>query len=251
MAISNFLNSGGTANSAGATLVHTIPVGGDVTAGATIIVWISDRGTSTPGGSITDSKSNSYTAISGSGFTGFTGYGRMWKAENVTALTNAGGDTITFTKPVSGSACAIAVGFATGVAVSPLDTAVTATSTGNSATPSVTAAGAASGTGELFIGGLATRGSAGAFTQDSANGAWATPFVQQASGTGNTDARANGGFLLPAGTPTQIYAPTIAASTGWAMVLIALKPAAANGGPLVHGGELTHSALLRGGRLAA
>lgn len=205
------------ANTSTTTLVGTVPAGG-VPAGALIVIGVCER-TSTIGGSFSDTAGNTYTSIASrfNNNSSAFGFGNIFYANNVAALSS--GDSITYSKQGNGNATFSAC-YVTGIDQSnPLDIAVTASAGGQSTSPSVTS-GAASVTGELFLGFVSTQGSAGAYTQDSA---FASPPNQGSSGTGTGNARINGGNMVNALAAAVTFAPSIANSAGWAAFIVAFK----------------------------
>lgn len=216
-------NNGGT----GATLVSTVPAAG-TPAGATIVVVVCERANAAPGGTITDTAGNTYTAVASASIdnTQANGFGRVFYAINTAALVS--GNVITYTRAISGSPCAMECMQLTGVdAAVSIDAAATATTTGNSATPSVTSGIPGSGN-DIFIGFVCGQGSLGAFTQDSTNGAWATPPVASSSGTADGSAKLNGGSLVASGLAAKTYAPTFAVAKAWMAGIVAFKSAGAS-----------------------
>lgn len=215
---------------AGATVAATVPVGG-VPAGAVICVVVCDRSISSPAGSVTDTAGNTYAAVDGQTLDTDTskGFLRIFYAFNVSALVS--GNTITYTKAVSGSAASISCLQITGVdTVAPLDTGATAKARGNSATPSVTS-GTPHGEADAIIGAIGIQGSSGTFTQDATNGAYATPPDASVTGTTNSDARVNGGSLVHTAATAKIYAPTYSVAKNWAAMIVAFKRPRAPGAP--------------------
>jgi hypothetical protein len=215
---------GQSANTSGTTLTLgsiTVPVN------SLIVVCITDKSATAPGGSLSDGGSNTYAAAASQTINNSSanGFGRIWYAFNSVALSGA---TFTYTKTGSNPA-GLSAFYATGIktSVDPLDSAATATGFGSSNAPTVTS-GVPTSRGDLFLGMIARTGTAGAFTQDSGN-AWATPPVQAVSGTGGTvDARVNGGTFINTGLGTLTYAPTYAGTVvGWADLIVAFKVAVA------------------------
>jgi hypothetical protein len=198
----------GTNNSAG---VSTVTLAGvTVPAGSLIIVEVIDA-SSTIGGSVSDGV-NTYTASGGVFLNNVStnGFMRTWFAPN--ASLSAG--TITYTLQATTAASISAIYSSNIITSSPLDSAVTATAFGSSTTPTVTS-GTPASTGELFVAGIGEGGST--FTQDSGHG-WTSP--------PNVDSNNNvaGGKQVNAGTGTKIFAPTLGASTTWAVNVLGFKP---------------------------
>jgi hypothetical protein len=225
MAIS-VTNIGQNNTTIGTTVSVTVPVGG-VPAGALICVAVCDRTNSVPAGSVSDSAGNTYSAIVGANLNGATasGYGRIFYAWNVAALVS--GNTITFTKASSNNG-GLSAFYATGIdaAADPKDTAVTASSTSNSTTPSITS-GTASVAGELFVAATPRAGAIGgpdSFTQDTGHG-WAAPF-NDVGGNGGADSRVSGGNQVNSGTGAITYAPTYGTAHSQCALICAFKPLA-------------------------
>src|SRR6266702_348024 len=206
----DLVSLGTNSNTTGATLAITIGAAG-VPAGSLIIVCVADASISVPAGSMTDSVPNTYTSAVSADNNNVTtnGAGEIWYAFNISALVNT--NTITYTKAVTGSGCAMAAFYANGMQISadPHDTAVKASATGSSTTPSVTS-GTPAISGELIIAMVSStaRGN-DTFTQDSTNGAYVTPPVRVAASATSAIACAAGGTLINAGSAAKTYAPTL------------------------------------------
>lgn len=214
----------GVANAAAPPVSVTVPAGG-VPAGALIVVVVCNRTNSAPAGSVTDTAGNTYTAAAGANLNGAAanGYGRIFYAYNVAALVS--GNSITFNNTGSTGRTAMSAFYATGIATAsdPLVSSATATSTGNSAAPTVTS-GVPTAANCLFVGGIAVRTVAATFVQDSTNGAWATPPNTAVNGSSTTGARVFGGSLVVADSSAHTYAPTWTGSDLWAEMIVAFKP---------------------------
>lgn len=212
----------GTNTSTTSTCSITVPVGG-VPSGALICVLVTDRatGTNITGAAFSDTSSNTYNIAGQIQVAGTNGITAISYVKNCSALVS--GNSITYTGSTSN--IALSAFYATGIDISnPLDTAVTATNAGTSAAPSVTS-GTSSGSGELFVGGIASHGTAGTITQDTTNG-WAVPFTNVSSGGTAPDREVGGGNQVVPSTTSKTYAPTLAASTDWAIIVVAFKPLA-------------------------
>lgn len=212
-------NIGTNSNSAGATVAITVPVGG-VPSGA-LICFAVDENSGAAGGSVADTSGNTYNLVSTVGLNNdiaSNGFGRFYYVQNATALSS--GNSITWTKQVSGNQASVSAFYATGVATaSALDASVTATAFGSSTTPTVTS-GTPGQAGELFVGALWSK-AGGTFTQDSGN-SWAIPFNQ---GGATAATQVNGGNQVNAGSGTKTFAPTLSSSVPWSTGVWGFKPA--------------------------
>ena len=223
-------NIGTNLNNSGATLTIT---GVTVPAGALIFVGICEyaSGDNTTGGTVADGvNAGNYaagTALANGdnpSYIQYRGFGRYHYIANSSALSSA---TITYTKNTSGSAAVMSAFYVTGIAaVSPLDTAVSASNNDSTSTnPLFTlTSGTPSVSGELFVALVTTDGGSW-FAQDTAN-SWATPPVlvyNTLNGTGQVA----GGTQINAGTGTKAFAPgnTSGASRNWAAWVLGFKPA--------------------------
>lgn len=194
----------------------TVPVG------ASIVVCVTEGGNSGGlGGSVTDG-TNTYTAVVGANYNNDTtqGFSRIFVKDNAAAISNA---TITYTKKNNNANTCISAFYVTGTGG--IDTAVTASATGNSSTPSVTG-GAPTGANEAIVGWVG--GNFGlALTQDSTNGAYAAPPDLNEN---QNSAHSIGGNIIYTGTSARTYAPTTAAGAVWAALMVAFKvPSGASG----------------------
>lgn len=208
-------NIGIGSNLAGSTATRAIPAGG-VPAGALLICCIADASPSLLGGGSISDTINTYTAVTAVANNGsiLNGFGQLFYAENVTALTSA--NTITYTKAVTGNRATIDALYATGIVSSgSLDTAVTATTTGSSTTPSVTS-GTPALAGELFLA-FATVNVASAYTQDTGH-SWATPPTAS-----NAQISIGGGTQVNAGSSPITFAPTWGTTGAWAAFVYGFK----------------------------
>ncbi len=215
-------NIGTGSSVSGANFNIAVPAGG-VPAGATIVVFVSDRNGSIGSQAVADSKGNTYTRIT-SVIAGTSTLCSVYYAYNVSALSS--GDTITITKAATDRAAASAL-YVTGIASGdPLDSAATNTATVSNGQPSV-ASNTPGTANDLFLGAVSTPGASGTFTQDSTHGAWSTPPDGVSSGSGSSDRQIAGGHLTGSGTSTQTYAPTFSSTPTFASsIIIALKPSA-------------------------
>jgi hypothetical protein len=226
MAIGNI----GTGAGAG-TISTTVPSGG-VPGGATIYVAVLDLN-SDPAGTVADSASNTYSLVASLGLNNnisADGLLAVYIAENVSPLSS--GNTIVYTPEAfgnSGMTCLYATG------VSGLDTSVTATAYGTISAGSVTTSvisGVPSSSGDLFIGiaGLNSVNNYSSFTQDSTNGAYATPPTLISDIASMPPEVLGGGSVINAGSSALTYAPSFGFSASgtiwWAAILIGLLPVA-------------------------
>ena len=215
MAFGTVTTIGTNTNTSGGTLAVTVPVGG-VPSGALIIVCVSEHVASLSG-SVADTHNTPYSSITGLDVS--TQLGRLFYFPNATALVS--GDTITYTK-TGIVAAAMSAFYVTGaLASSPLDTAVTASASGNSTAPSVTS-GTPGVAGELMVAFVACA-LRSTYTQDTTNG-WATPPVQATTGTLITSTDVSGGNQVNAGTGTKVFAPTLGTIIAWDAFVVGFKP---------------------------
>lgn len=195
-----------------------------VPANVLIVVGTAELSTASSGGSCTDSNSDSYTSIVSAANNNVTtnGFGQVFYFSNNSATLSS----ITYTKQTSGSVAGLSALYATGVAVSPLDSVVTAHATGSSATPSVTS-GTPSVGGELFVGFISWRSGSATFTQDTTDGWSSTGGLAAFSATqGGSAANGAGGNQI-ASASTK-FAPTISQSSTWAAFVVGFMAAAAS-----------------------
>ena len=214
---------GQNTDSAGATVAITVGVGG-VPSGALIFACNHEQTNTASDGSIADTGSNTYTKISrlNPNASSNSGFGITWYVKNCAALVNT--NTITYTKQTSGNKTAFSAFYATGIdTTAPLDTAVTATATGSSATPTATS-GTPGVSGELFAAAIVAVGM-NTFSQDTGH-SWASPLDTASTGTTAGNASVVGGNQVNAGTGTIIYAPTWSGSRAWAEFIHGFKAAA-------------------------
>lgn len=213
---------------AGATLAVVVPAGG-APAGALIVVAVGEGSLATysTGGSMADAALNTYAQIANAALNaGGQGFGVMFYAKNIAALLAT--NTIVFTKQTLND-CAVASAFyATGIdTTGPLDTAVTATASGVSSTPSVTS-GTPAASGELFAACLIAQSNSQTYSQDTTH-SWAAPFDTNGyDGTnlGSSIVWAAGGNQINAGTGTKIFAPTMSNLARWGAIVAGFKAAA-------------------------
>ena len=204
---------GSNSNSSGATLTLTSVT---IPAGALIVV-IASEVTSGSAGICADNVNTPYSVAASGAMSGAAGFGTIFYFANAGAV-SAG--TITYTKQTSGRICSISAFYVTGIATStPLDTAVTATTAVNSATPTVTG-GVPTQSGNLTIGACAySNPSARTLTN---TGSFVTPF---ATNTGQPTASCGGGHLNVQGSLATTFTPTLAAACDNRTMIVAFKPA--------------------------
>lgn len=182
-----------------------VPVGG-VPAGALIYVG-GGAGSVLPSASGVTDGSNTYTKIT-SGGSGSTFIASYFSA-NATALTSGTNITITVTATSTATIKRITAFYATGIATSPLDSGVTATASGTSTAVSVTS-GAASVSGDLFVGLTVTAAAPVVFTQ--ATGWTSPPDINQ---SGTAPGAVAGGNQVNAGSGALTYNPQWSVQGAW------------------------------------
>jgi hypothetical protein len=181
-----------------------------VPAGSLIVVEVLDDSGTGVSGTISDGV-NTYTEIGSSNLNGVAVDGRLITFYAPNAHLSAG--TITYTLNVANNPAGMSAIYASNIlTVSPVDSAVTATSVGNSSTPSTTS-GTPAQSGELFVGGTS---SGFAVTQDTGHG-WAFPPNADPSNF------VAGGNQVNAGTGTKIFSPTYSSAGAWAQNIIGFK----------------------------
>jgi len=206
-------NVGTNANTSGATLAVTL--GSGVTGSSTTWIWVcvDEHTSSLTIGPIADSRSNTYHAFQNNTLT--NNNATLFYANVATSL--IAGDTITFTKAVSGDRAAMSV-----LVVSPgVDPGIAGNSAGGNATGTSSTPSAQIGVNAgpsppwYLIGCIGTGGNAGTFTQALSPAAWSVPFNEAKSGTTSSDARVDGGFLSITSPSFPNYAPTFSVSVPW------------------------------------
>jgi hypothetical protein len=225
--------AGGAAASGSTTLVLTVGSAGGypVLPGDTIIVC-GGGGNVAPTG-VTDSQGNTYTLVT-SIVSPNAGY--VFTATAGThGLRSDVPDTVTITYAGTGTAKTASVYACAGLLASPVDTAVTATAGGTSASPAVAAAGNPAAAGELVLTLIAAA--------QPAPPVWAPNWLQL--GTQKNAAGTNCWTLAcytpatPAARPPYgpVFAPaasgTLGSSVTWVAVMTALKPATVAQGGMV------------------
>lgn len=203
------------------SLAVSVPAGG-VPAAALILAAI-ELSTSANFTSVTDSAGNLYATLSIT----MSGGQAVVLAYAQNALALSSGNSITLNLAASTGGAAMTAFYASGVATAAaLDASGTAT--GNSVSPAATTSTAVSQAGDLVVGIVGTTGPmADGFTQDSSNGAYATPPVRiGTTGGGANSTIAGGTFVQAAGSGSQSYAPTLGTSRIWGAIVAAFKAAA-------------------------
>lgn len=221
------VNIGTNTSTVGGTIAVTVPAI-TVPKNAIVAVLVTEKSTSGSLGTLADTQSNTYNVISGAsaalGGANANGQGILFLSRIVTPLVN--GNTITYTKNLSGAAAAISafyinnVGFnnalSATVDVSAVATGTTGTITVTSPTPH--SAGDIA-IGCLFDSGTTTAGGNATFTQ--ASGFNTPPNEANTGGSGN--ARVNGGFEFSPTGGTVTYAPTLSSTAQqWALGIVLL-----------------------------
>ncbi len=203
-------NIGTNANLSGTTVAIS---NANAKAGSLIVVACAETNTTGVIGTLADSAGHTYTAVSTIHPNGSNANGSVsiFYCPNCLALS---GGTITYTRNTSGDKASISAFYWTGAAtVSPLDTAVTASASGTSATPSVTS-GTPTQTNELFVGLCVDNNTVG-FTQAAG---WTTPF-NSAGGI----IIINGAHRTNSALATLTYAPTFPVSVTWCLQVVGFK----------------------------
>ncbi len=238
-------NIGTNSTTSATSLAVTVGAGG-VPAGSLIVVCaeIFKLGSSPNINTVVDTATNSYNAGRISGHpnnVGTNGEGSISYAFNCLALANT--NTITASSTATASQIAVSAFYATGIQTSsdPINAFPSTVAAGSSATPSVQLAGVPLVAGSLVIGAVGTNGpNTDTFTQDSTNGAWATPPIRVGTAV---DATIAGGFLVTSAQVT--YAPTLGTSRPWTDMTIVFKPAPSVGGQITASMIVTCEDLLR------
>ena len=215
-------------NTPGTAEAQTITVGTGTTAGDAIIVLTGCSNTSVTISSVTDSKSNTYTAAISAVVT--EEFGQVWISPDSTALTTS--DTITVNySSTSGEKLAVAVG-ASGVAASSEVDSAKASAEGGTASPSVTS-GTLAHASELAIGVIFSKDTSGtpsgfgSFTLTTSQQSGTSPYVTVC-------------YLVTSSTAAVTFSGTITAAN-WAAFII----------PLLSGGGTTTDLTLAGTVTAA
>jgi hypothetical protein len=195
---------------------QTIAVGTATTAGDAIIVATGNSSTSTTVTSVTDSKSNTYTAAIAAVTS--SEFGHEWIALNTTALTTSDTITITYSTTTGQKGC-VAIGCSGVATSSAIDQAVSAHATSSS--PSATT-GTLSQATEMAIGVIFNKSTGGAPT---GLGSF-TSITQFQSGSSPEVTVA---YLATSATTAVTFSGTIT-SDNWCDIVITLLPASGGAG---------------------
>jgi hypothetical protein len=203
----------------------SVSISGSIPAYSIIVVLVTEGGLSASLGSLSDSAGNIYNLIASARPGGNNGAGGLFYSTTGNALNS---QNITYTKSRSTSNVSISVVYVTGVvSISPLDSSVTASGTGDSASPHVMS-GTPRVPGELFVAAV-SYDTGTSFTQDSGHG-WATPPNQ---GSSESQAQVAGGSQINSGVGALTFAPSLGAPANWAAFVVGFKPNSARGMLLV------------------
>lgn len=221
----NAVNIGTNTGASGTTLAVTVPAAG-VPAGSLIVVAVTEKSTSGTSGTLADTASNTWNTSQGVNLAALAadGRGTVFFAFNSKKLVS--GNTITYTRNLSGASCAMSACYFQGILQSsnPEDTAARASATGTTGTITVTS-GTPANAGDLFVGVLLDSGSSVAggnatFTQAST---WAIPPNEATTG-GSGGSRVDGGWKRGSGTSTQTYNPTLSSTAQqWGLLITAFR----------------------------
>lgn len=199
--------NGGTASTSVAISSVTVPAGADILVAVLMATGFS-------GLSCSDPTNGSYTQVTSVNLNNASANGTLFLFR-FAGSASLSGSTITasWTGSVKGMISAL---YVTGQAsASALDTAVTNTSFGASASPTITS-GTPGVSGELLIGAMGNGGGP-TFTQASG---WSAPFneIQNPSTLA-------GGNKVNSGSSAQTYNPSLSVSENYGMIIIGIKPA--------------------------
>ncbi len=202
---------GSNAGVSGATISLsnlTVPAG-------VLIVVLTAEATSGSAGTLADGGSNTWSTATSGAMSGAAGFGTFFYVANCNAINNG---LITYTRQTSGRSASLTAFYVTGIATStPLDTAVTATTAVNSATPTVTS-GTPTQSGNLVIGACAY-GNASSRTLTN-TGAFVTPFANQ---TTQATASTGGGHINVSGALPVTFTPTLSAACDNRTMIVGFK----------------------------
>lgn len=207
-----FVKVVGTSTCGGSSSAVTVPAAG-VAAGNTLILSVVVRGNTTGAASATDTKGNTYTLDATSVRSG-QGQTYVLSARVATALVS--GDTITVSHPNSNAEGAVVSEFSGIAAVSRVD--VTATTNGNSNSPSATVA--TSGGPRLIVGAV---GSHNNRTYTEASGWTTLQHLAQNCGGASNRADNHSGYRIEAASGSFTYNPTSSHSEHWYEAVVAYK----------------------------
>jgi hypothetical protein len=203
----------------------TVPAGG-VPAGSFIGVVTSEgqQISWTTGGSVSDPRGNTYTQLTHQNIdTGSKGFLTFQYAKNCNAL--LAGDTIVVARQDIAAGACYSGFYATGVHLtSPIDPAVTALTSGKSASPTITS-GVPAFAGDYMVNCMALQiTTIPTVTQDPAGWA-APPTAARGSSAGVNLTEIIGGSKLNPGMGALTYTPTLSLSLSYAAIVLGLRPA--------------------------
>lgn len=219
----SIVSIGTNTGASGATLAITVGAAG-VPAGAAIFVCVTEKSTSGTDGTLADTAGNTYSKITSGSLaaTAADGRGIVFAVTNCKALVNT--NTITYTRNLSASSCAISAFYVTGATGAATFTEALATATGTTGTITVTSGSL--GVGRLVVGVLCASGTsvAGGNATFANPSGFNTPPVQATTG-GSGGSRAAGGNSFKAASGTQVYAPTLSSTAQqWFLAVFGVIP---------------------------
>ena len=213
ISVTNLTNTG-----ASHSTTCALTTGVAIPAGSLIFIVVTDSASTL--GMVTDSAGNSYTAVNSGvlldniSTDGIVG---LFYCPNCLALTSS--NTITYTTHSGTSAIETSAAYATGVATtSPLDTAVTATNFGSSATASVTS-GRPSVGGELLVAAVGAKG--GVLSYSGYSSGWTGMSVAETTTAGT----AGGEWFVQTTAAAVTPSLTISSSAPWGAIVVGFQPA--------------------------
>ena len=208
----SFVKVVGSSSCGGPGSVVTVPAAG-VAAGHTLVLSVVIRGNSSGAVAASDTRGNTYTVDATSVRPG-QGRTLILSAYVGTALQS--GDSITVTHPNDNAEGAVVAEFAGIAASGRVD--VTATTNGNSATPSATVV--TTGGRRLVVGAVGNP-TLGTVTEA---GGWSTiQHLAQNCGTGSAQADQHSAYRIEATSGSFAYGPTLASSQHWYEAVVAYK----------------------------
>ncbi len=209
-----------TGSTAGATLTASVTA----TSGRLLYAAVCENSSSFASGTLSDAVNGSWTRITGVFLNGSASLGGV-SIFYVASTGTLSSTTLTYTKGASAQAATLSAFQVSGQDVSPLDSGVTAATTGDSTTP-VVLSGAPSVPDELIVGVVCwASGVTSGFVQDSINGAYATP----PNGAASSQDAVQGGYIIYTGTSARTYAPAIS-NHNWGEIIAGFKPFVAPAG---------------------
>jgi hypothetical protein len=221
-------NIGTNTGASGTTLAVTVPAGG-VPARQLLIVCVTEKSTSGTSGTLADNSASPNTWNTAIGVNlnaaAASGRGTLFYAWNSHAL--AAGNTITYTRNLSGASCAMSAFWVSGILnnADPRLSAVQNSATGTTGTITVTTASNAPQfswvLGVLFDSGSSVAGGNATFTQAAG---YATPPNEATTG-GSAGSRVDGGNRYNTGAAASFtYNPTLSSTAQlWADVITAFQ----------------------------